>query len=53
MRITLEVNALSDNGIKGTAQSLDSGDPVAFNGWLELMRVIEDAQGPPAHADTA
>jgi hypothetical protein len=44
MRIILDLDAPLDH-IEGTATCADNGGPVAFSGWLALMRLIEDAQG--------
>jgi hypothetical protein len=43
MRIVLDVTASADNHIEGTASWANGGQPVHFTGWLDLMRLFEDA----------
>jgi len=45
MRIVLDVTATAGNRIEGTASWMDGGGPVHFTGWLDLMRLFEDANG--------
>jgi hypothetical protein len=44
MRIVLDLTAAAGDHIEGTASWADLGKPVAFYGWLALMRLLEDAQ---------
>jgi hypothetical protein len=45
MRIILDLSGAPRDRIEGTASWADNGEPIAFSGWLALMRLIEDAQG--------
>jgi hypothetical protein len=60
MRVVLDLNASAGGHIEGTASWVGGPKPVAFSGWLALMRVLEDAQRhtggaptPPAIPDSA
>jgi hypothetical protein len=43
MRIVLDVTATAGGRIEGTASWVNGGQPVPFTGWLDLMRLFEDA----------
>ena len=44
MRIVLDLTDAPHDHIEGTANWADNGQPVAFSGWLALMRLVENAQ---------
>jgi hypothetical protein len=47
MRIVLDVTATAGGRIEGTASWVNGGQPIGqpipFTGWLDLMRLFEDA----------
>ena len=51
MRIVLDVTATAGGRIEGTASWANGGQPVPFTGWLDLMRLFEDANS--GHVDKA
>jgi hypothetical protein len=51
MRIVLDLTVAAGDHIEGTASWADLGQPVAFSGWLALMRLLEDAHRSTAAAE--
>jgi hypothetical protein len=46
MRVILELT-IEVARFRGTVAHGDAAEPVQFDGWLELMRVIEEIVTPP------
>ncbi len=48
MFLLLELVPTADGRVEGSVRSAPSDEPLAFSGWLELLRLLEAAITSPA-----
>ena len=44
-RFLVELHRTEDGGVEGVLTREETGQPQAFSGWLELLRLLETTEG--------